>query len=53
MYKIGIDIGSVSVNLAVIDEKGGIVEDIYLRHKGRSLEVAREAVDNLIKGLWP
>ena len=30
----GIDVGSVSTNLVVIDEKGSIVKKIYLRTEG-------------------
>ena len=29
MFRVGVDIGSVSVNLAVLDESGNIVEDRY------------------------
>ena len=32
---IGIDIGSVSVNVLVIDEEYQIRQDAYIRHKGR------------------
>ncbi|HVN96317.1 MAG TPA: acyl-CoA dehydratase activase [Syntrophorhabdaceae bacterium] len=42
MYRVGIDIGSVSVNLAVISEQGEIVTTRYIRHKGRPFEVARD-----------
>ncbi len=48
MYRVGIDIGSVSVNLAVMDDSGNIVVDRYVRHKGRSIEIARDAVQEMI-----
>ncbi len=35
---LGIDIGSVSTNLAVIDESGELMHDIYLRTQGRPIE---------------
>ena len=35
---LGIDIGSVSTNLAVIDEAGELMHDIYLRTQGRPIE---------------
>ena len=35
---LGIDVGSVSTNLAVIDETGELMHDIYLRTQGRPLE---------------
>jgi len=49
MYRVGIDIGSVSVNLAVIDESENIVIDRYIRHMGRSIETAKEIIEELIK----
>ena len=42
MHRIGIDIGSVSINLVVMDEKGAIVRDQYIRHKGKPFYVASE-----------
>ncbi len=39
---IGLDAGSVSVKIAVLDEKGAILETKYVRHKGRPLTVAYE-----------
>jgi predicted CoA-substrate-specific enzyme activase len=49
MYRVGIDIGSVSVNLVVIDKSGNIAIDRYIRHMGRSIETAKEAIEELIK----
>ena len=36
---LGIDIGSVSTNLVVIDADGNLVKEIYLRTQGRPIEV--------------
>ena len=36
---LGIDIGSVSTNLVVIDAGGNLVKEIYLRTQGRPIEV--------------
>lgn len=36
---LGIDIGSVSTNLVVIDAKGSLLKEIYLRTQGRPIEV--------------
>jgi len=44
MYRVGIDIGSVSVNAAVMNENGKIVATRYIRHKGRPFEVARDVM---------
>jgi predicted CoA-substrate-specific enzyme activase len=41
---IGIDVGSVSVNLVVLDEADNILRDEYLRHKGHAMQVAAEAL---------
>lgn len=35
---LGIDIGSVSINIAIVDNNKNIIEDYYLRHKGRPAE---------------
>nr|MBP6942355.1 hypothetical protein [Syntrophorhabdaceae bacterium] len=49
MFRIGIDIGSVSINLVVMDERGTIVRDQYIRHKGKPFHMAgdllRECAD--------
>jgi predicted CoA-substrate-specific enzyme activase len=37
-YVLGTDVGSVSLNVAVLDEKGQVVEDSYTRLKGRPVE---------------
>jgi predicted CoA-substrate-specific enzyme activase len=36
---LGIDIGSVSTNLVVIDAEGNLLKEIYLRTQGRPIEV--------------
>jgi predicted CoA-substrate-specific enzyme activase len=36
---LGIDIGSVSTNLVVIDSDGNLLKEIYLRTQGRPIEV--------------
>ena len=41
---LGIDVGSVSVNLAILDQAGSVVETRYIRHKGCPMAVASEAV---------
>jgi len=41
---LGIDIGSVSTNLAVIDPAGNVIKEIYTRTKGRPVEVVAEAL---------
>ncbi|OPY04686.1 MAG: Activator of (R)-2-hydroxyglutaryl-CoA dehydratase [Syntrophorhabdus sp. PtaB.Bin184] len=45
MYRLGIDIGSVSVNVAVVNENGKVVKSQYIRHKGKPFVVAKEAIE--------
>lgn len=42
MYYIGIDVGSVSTDIVIVDEKINIVESIYLRTKGRPISAIQE-----------
>ncbi|MEW6368195.1 MAG: acyl-CoA dehydratase activase [Acidobacteriota bacterium] len=41
---LGIDIGSVSTNLAVIDEKGELIKEIYVRTESRPIEVVNRGL---------
>ncbi|MEF9476135.1 MAG: CoA protein activase, partial [Candidatus Mariimomonas ferrooxydans] len=43
---LGLDAGSVSVKLAVLDTKGNILKTQYVRHKGKPLSVACELLRN-------
>jgi len=45
LYRLGIDIGSVSINLVLMDDKGNIIHNEYIRHKGRPVEVARDLIE--------
>ena len=49
MVRCGIDIGSVSVDLVLLDEKGNILEDRYVRHKGRPGKTAKELLADVEK----
>jgi predicted CoA-substrate-specific enzyme activase len=44
---IGLDAGSVSVKLAILDEKRNILKTKYIRHKGQPLSVAYELLQTL------
>ncbi len=48
---LGIDIGSVSTNVVVIDEDGRMMDEIYTRTQGRPIEVVTEALKQ-IEGRW-
>jgi len=47
MYRIGLDIGSVSVNVVVMNEKGVIVHNQYIRHMGSPFQVGKETLEAL------
>lgn len=44
---LGIDVGSVSTNLVVIDENQNILENLYLRTKGQPIKVIQEGLQLL------
>ncbi|MGH9680344.1 MAG: BadF/BadG/BcrA/BcrD ATPase family protein, partial [Candidatus Acidiferrales bacterium] len=48
---LGIDIGSVSTNLALLDESGRLLHGIYLRTAGRPIEVVNQGLHE-IEGLF-
>mgnify|MGYP003218704938 FL=1 len=44
MYKIGIDMGSTTVKVVTIDEKGNLIFSKYKRHHAK----AKETVTNIL-----
>ncbi|MGD0232170.1 MAG: acyl-CoA dehydratase activase, partial [Syntrophorhabdales bacterium] len=49
MFRVGVDIGSVSVNVVVLDESGGVAEDRYVRHKGKPIHTASALLEEVHK----
>jgi predicted CoA-substrate-specific enzyme activase len=49
MKSVGIDIGSISISIVVLDEATNIVQNSYVRHKGRPIEVAKTTLQDLSK----
>ncbi|HOJ43321.1 MAG TPA: acyl-CoA dehydratase activase, partial [Syntrophorhabdaceae bacterium] len=47
MYKLGLDIGSVSINVVLIDDERKVIYNEYIRHKGRPIELSRNILQNL------
>ena len=47
MYYLGIDVGSVSTDIVLIDENKHVVEKMYLRTMGRPIEVIQKAFKKL------
>jgi len=50
-YFLGIDVGSISTNFAVIDEKGNLVSGLYTMTKGRPVEVVKEGLSQIYSDL--
>ena len=47
MYYIGIDIGSISVDTAILDKSKNIIEDRYIRSYGQPLQTAIKTLKNI------
>lgn len=41
---MGIDVGSVSTNIVVIDEEGQVLTDLYVRTQGQPIKVVQEGI---------
>ena len=48
---LGLDIGSVSTNVVVIDESGAVIHDVYLRTAGRPIEAVQQGLSE-VERLW-
>ena len=49
---LGIDVGSVSTNLVIIDQKGEVLRSLYLRTRGQPIEAVKEGLKKLEED-WP
>ncbi len=45
---LGVDVGSVSTNLALVGDDGSVLDAVYLRTRGRPLQVLQEGLDQLV-----
>ncbi len=50
---LGIDIGSVSTNLVVVDEEGEVVKEIYVKTDGRPVEVVNKGLADIWNEMGP
>lgn len=50
MKFIGLDAGSVSVKLVVLDNKGNKIQGFYTRHKGHPLKISLELLEIAVSG---
>ena len=48
---LGLDIGSVSTNVVVIDDLGAVIHDVYLRTAGRPIEAVQQGLGE-VERLW-
>lgn len=42
MYYLGVDVGSVSTDLVLVDENMNVIEELYLRTKGRPIQAIQK-----------
>ncbi|MDD2421182.1 MAG: acyl-CoA dehydratase activase [Heliobacteriaceae bacterium] len=49
VFYLGVDVGSVSTNLVLVDQLGNVEETIYLRTQGRPLAVIQTGLKELAK----
>ncbi|MFW5976597.1 MAG: BadF/BadG/BcrA/BcrD ATPase family protein, partial [Bacillota bacterium] len=50
-YYLGIDVGSVSTDLALINEKSELIDKIYLRTKGQPIDVIKDGLTKIKNNL--
>ena len=48
---LGIDIGSVSTNLTLVDGEGSVIKDIYLRTQARPIEIVHQGLQEIQREL--
>ena len=48
---LGVDVGSVSTNLALVNEKGGVLEKVYLRTMGNPVRAVQEGFAALAQSM--
>ena len=46
---LGIDVGSVSINLVIIDERGKVLKKIYIRTEGKPITILKAAINDICK----
>ena len=51
-YYLGIDVGSVSTDLALLDSFGNLVDKVYLRTRGKPISILKEGLKRL-EDKWP
>lgn len=49
-YYLGLDVGSVSTNLVLLDERGQVAKELYLRTEGKPLVAIQKGLEELAGG---
>jgi activator of 2-hydroxyglutaryl-CoA dehydratase len=49
MYYLGVDVGSVSTDVVLLDEKMNVIESVYTRTKGRPINAIQEGFKSFKK----
>lgn len=52
MYWLGIDIGSISTDLVLVDENSSVAESLYLKTKSRPVEAVKDGLRRLGKNMF-
>lgn len=48
-YYLGVDVGSVSIDIALIDQFANLVDKIYLRTQGKPIKVIKQGLNSIAK----
>ena len=48
-FVCGVDVGSVSVNVAILDDSGQVLESAYIRHLGHPNRVVATALRDVLQ----
>lgn len=51
-YYLGIDVGSVSTDLALLDSFGNLIDKVYLRTKGQPINIIKKGL-KILDDKWP
>ncbi|MBN1288962.1 MAG: 2-hydroxyglutaryl-CoA dehydratase [Actinobacteria bacterium] len=50
---LGVDVGSVSTNVVVLDNRGSVLSSVYLRTRGEPIRAVQEGIRNVGESLSP
>ena len=44
---LGVDVGSVSINVVAVNDKNDVIEKIYMRTEGKPIQILKEAMGRM------